>query len=73
MAKQKKERTAFCELIKKKGFTRYSLGKALGLSATHVYQWAYGKQNPTIEHLIKMKKLLNVSGDEILEMFRKID
>lgn len=64
-----KKRQAFEECIKASGFTKYSLGKKLGLSKSHVYQWCYGKQNPSIEILIKLKEILNVSGDEILEMF----
>ena len=64
-----KNREKFEELIKGKGYTCYSLAKALGLTNSHVYQWCYGKQNPSISNLIKLKKILNVSGDEILEMF----
>lgn len=67
----KEIRVEFCKLIKEKGFTKYSLGKAMGIDKALVYLWSYGKQNPTIEHLIKLKKLLNVSGDELLEMFAK--
>lgn len=63
------KRKKFEECIKARGFTRYSLSKKLGLSKSHVYQWCYGKQNPSIENLIKLKEILNVSGDEILEMF----
>ena len=59
----------FEKFVKEKGFTGYSLAKALGRTNSHVYQWFYGKQNPSITDLIKLKKILNVSGDEILEMF----
>lgn len=66
------KRKKFQKKLKELGLTGYSLGKRLGLSKAHVYMWLYGKMIPSVENLIKLKEILNVSGDEILEMFSPI-
>jgi plasmid maintenance system antidote protein VapI len=64
-----KKRTKFQELLKVRGITAYKLSKILGYKDHAVYQWIYGKGEPNATTMLKLTKLLDVSAQEILEMF----
>lgn len=65
----KKTRKRFEEALQRKNLTPYKVSKILGVGIPVAYYWLWGDSVPTIENLIKLKEILGVSGDEILEMF----
>lgn len=62
-----KKRTKFQELLKAQSITAYKLSKILGDHA--VYQWIYGRGEPSAAIMLKLTEIFNVSAQEILEMF----
>ena len=65
----KKTRKKFERVLQRKNLSPYKVAKILGVGITVPYYWLWGDSAPTIENLIKLKEILGVSGDEILEMF----
>lgn len=65
----KKTRKKFEKGLKKANLSPYKLAKILDVGIPVAYYWLWGDSVPNIQNLIRLKKLLNVSGDEILEMF----
>lgn len=64
-----KKRTKFQELLKAQSITAYKLSKILGYKDHAVYQWIYGRGEPSAATMLKLTEILNVSAQEILEMF----
>lgn len=64
-----KQREKFALVLEQIGITAYALAKELKYKPQTVYNWLYGHGTPTPAVMIKLKTILNVSGDEILEMF----
>ena len=54
------------ELRKKKKLTHEALGEILGVSSRTIYFWEDGEKKPTIENLIQLSNLFEVSIEEIL-------
>lgn len=48
------------------GLTQEKLAEIIGVSRTAVVRWESGETDPTIDHLIEMTKVLNVSADFLL-------
>lgn len=69
MVKMKKTRKKFERKLKEKNLSMYRLAKLVGVDPPVAYYWLWGDSVPAIYNLIKLKEILNVSGDEILEMF----
>ena len=65
----KKTRKKFEEALKKNKLSIYKLSKILNIGKPIAYYWLWGDTVPNIQNLIRLKKILKVSGDEILEMF----
>lgn len=65
----KKTRKRFQKALKKNNLSIYKLAKALNIGKSIAYHWLWGDTVPSLQNLIKLKTILNVSGDEILEMF----
>ena len=65
----KRTRKKYEKALKKKGLSTYKIAKLVGVGAPVAYYWLWGDSVPTIGNLIKLKSILGVSGDEILEMF----
>lgn len=47
-------------------FTQEKLADMIGVSRTAVVRWESGETDPTIDHLIKMTVILDVSADFLL-------
>lgn len=56
----------FKECREAKGFSQKYVALSLDVKAPSVSEWENGKSNPTLENLIALSKLLNVSCDELL-------
>lgn len=65
----KKTRKKFEKKLKERNLTVYRIAKIMGIDAPIAYYWLWGKSVPNIHNLIRLKEILNISGDEILEMF----
>jgi transcriptional regulator with XRE-family HTH domain len=65
----RKTRKKFEKKLKERNLTMYRIAKIIGIDAPVAYYWLWGKSVPNIYNLIRLKEILNVSGDEILEMF----
>lgn len=65
----KKTREKFEEALKKNNLTAYKLGKILGVGKPTVYYWLWGESVPKVGTMLKLTEILNVSAQEILEMF----
>lgn len=65
----KKTRKKFERALQRKNLSPYKVAKILGVGVPVAYYWLWGNTVPVIENLIKLKEILGVSGDEILEMF----
>ena len=48
------------------GFTQEKLAEMVGVSRTAVVRWESGEVDPTIDHLVKITELLDVSADFLL-------
>ena len=64
-----KQRYKLARILEKNKMSAYALAKTLGYKPQTVYNWVYGCGTPTPGVMLKLTKILNVSGDEILEMF----
>ena len=56
----------FRECREMRGHTQKYVALSLGVKAPSVSDWEKGKTNPTLENLIALAKLLNVSTDMLL-------
>ena len=65
----KKARKKFKELLKAKGITVYRIARLLNIDPPIAYYWLLEKSVPCIKNLIRLKEILGVSGNEILEIF----
>lgn len=54
------------ELRKKNGYDQKYVALTLGIRAPSVSDWETGKSYPTVENLIKLADLYNVTVDELL-------
>jgi transcriptional regulator with XRE-family HTH domain len=50
----------------KAGYSEYTLAVALGLSPSSVHFYLSGKTSPTVENLIKIADVFDVSADYLL-------
>lgn len=55
------------EIRQKKNISAYQLSKELGISKSAVSQWENNKTVPSLENLIKISQILNVSIDELIK------
>ena len=65
----KKYRKKFKQALERKGLSTYKIARLCDIDDPVAYYWLWGKTVPCIANLVKLKELLGVSGDEILEMF----
>lgn len=68
MKKIKKE-TKFGIFLQERSISPYALAKQLSIAPQSVYRYIWGDREPNVKTMIKLKEILNISGDEILEMF----
>ena len=71
MAKGKR-RTRLENLLKSRKITAYKLAQRLGYkdeTRTTVYKWIYGTSEPNAATMLKLTEILEVSAQEILEIF----
>lgn len=54
------------ELMKKNGLSAKKTTELLGASASVISDWKSGRLRPSIEHIIKLAQIFNVSTDYIL-------
>lgn len=62
-------RKRFAALLQSRGITAYQLAKQLGRDKTSVYKWIYGIGEPNARTMLKLMMILDVSAQEILEIF----
>lgn len=67
--KRVKKITKFGKVLEDRNISVHKLAKELSIAPQSVYRYIWGDREPYVSTLIKLKKILNVSGDEILEMF----
>lgn len=64
-----------CERIKetreRNGLTQAALAKKLGVTRSAVNSWEIGVSAPSVQYLIELCKLFNVSADYLLELNTK--
>lgn len=64
-----------CERIRetreRNGLTQAALAKRLGVTRSAVNSWEIGVSAPSVQYLIELCKLFNVSADYILELNKK--
>lgn len=68
---KKGQNMTFEELIKSKGFTQESLGKAMNKTHTTIYRWCKGKSEPSCASLAKLAVLLGISIKHLVMIFAK--
>lgn len=54
------------ELRKVKNFTARKLAEKLNLSVNMIYEWEHGRCEPTVETLLKLSKIFNITIEELL-------
>jgi transcriptional regulator with XRE-family HTH domain len=54
------------EILKQKGITQLSISKGMELSSVTINKWAKGKTMPSVESLIRLCEILEVSLDELV-------
>lgn len=59
------------EILKKRGLTQLFLANAMDLSKVTINQWATGKTMPSVESLIKLCEILDVSLDDLV-IYKKV-
>lgn len=67
-----KRRTRLENLLKSRKITAYKLASLLGYkdsTGTTVYKWIYGVSEPNATTMLKLTEILDVSAQEILEIF----
>ncbi len=57
---------AFKNFLNQKGITRYKLNKETGISINRLDDWYFGRFNPSIDKLIKIKKHFGYSIDYLV-------
>ena len=57
------------EVLKLKEIKQECLAKELGVDQTAVSKWCQGLNAPRVSIMLKLRAILRMSGDEILEMF----
>lgn len=67
--KKRKEKIKFGMFLQEQGISPYALAKELSIAPQSIYRYIWGDREPNAKTMIKLAKILNVSGDEILEMF----
>ena len=68
-----RKRKKMDQLLEQKGMTAYALAKEVGYKPQTVYNWLYGCGTPTPTVMLKMMKVLNISAQEVLEIFAEGD
>ena len=53
-------------------YSKYEIAKRLGLSHQAVYLWYKGKTKPSLENLIKLSQLLNITLEKAIEQFNSM-
>ena len=59
-------------MLKSRNITAYKLAGLLGYkdsTKTTVYKWVYGVSEPSAATMLKLMEILDVSAQEILEIF----
>lgn len=54
------------QLRKTKKLTIINLGKIIGVSKASIIKWEHGEYIPTVDHLVSLAELYNVSIDELI-------
>lgn len=54
------------EILKKKGLKQLFLAQALHTSSVTISKWATGKSMPSVESLIRLCEILDVSLDDLV-------
>lgn len=63
----------FKELLKSRDIHGAQLARRLGFTRSTVSRWVAGKSLPRAEDLPKIAEILNVSCDELLASFKKVN
>lgn len=50
----------------RRGLTILQLSKILGITKAPIYKWECGEHIPTVDHLVLLSELYNVSIDDIV-------
>lgn len=53
-------------ILKEKGITQLSIAKIMKVSAVTINQWSTGKTMPSVESLLRLCDILDVSLDELV-------
>jgi plasmid maintenance system antidote protein VapI len=64
-----KKRKKFDLLLREREITAPKLAKDLGVTGQAVYGWVWGRGTPTPRNMIRLTKILNISAEEVLELF----
>ena len=68
------KRKTFADLLQSRSITAYKLGRMLGYKGGNtVYKWIYGKSEPNAATMLKLIKILEISAEEMLQMFAEGD
>ncbi len=54
------------EILKEKGLTQLFIAKAMNLTAVTINQWATGKSMPSLESLLKLCDILDISLNDLV-------
>ena len=63
------KRKRLLEVIERQNKSAYEVAQEIGYKPQTVYNWLYGKGVPNPVIMLKLKQILNVTGDEIIEIF----
>ena len=55
------------EILKEKRLTQLSVSRAMKLSKVTINQWAKGKTMPSVESLIRLAEILEVSLEDLVD------
>lgn len=64
MKRKHSPRSKLIKLRRDKGLTQMQMAKILGISRATYANYEYGYRSPSLEHIIEMKKIFNVSDDK---------
>lgn len=67
MAKNKK----FRKLLKERNVKRKALAERLGVSVRTVEYWLYGRNRPSMQYVIAMAKLFDMSIESVYAIFKE--
>lgn len=59
------------EAIQSKGLSILQVTDMMMLSQSAIYQWCWGRQIPTVDHLVELADLLGVQMEELLVIERR--